>query len=99
MSNAKRAAALITCIGMILVLFTSSAYIAREAGHNCVGERCEVCERIEEVKAMLHGFALAVAVALLVFAALSLHRALHAMDGLNLYTPCTLVSWKVRLNN
>lgn len=99
MSNAKRAAALITCIGMILVLFTSSAYIAHEAGHNCVGEHCEVCVRIEEVKAMLHSFALAVAAVLWVFAALSLHRALHTMDGLNLHAPCTLVSWKVRLNN
>ena len=99
MSNAKRAAAPITCIGMILVLFTSSAYIAHEAGHNCVGEHCEVCERIEEVKAMLHGFALAIAVVLLVYAVLSLHRALHTMDGLNLHAPCTLVSWKVRLND
>ena len=52
MSNAKRAAALITCIGMILVLFTSSAYIAHEAGHICVGEECEVCERIASIAAM-----------------------------------------------
>ena len=99
MSDAKRAAALITCIGMILVLFTSSAYIAHEAGHICVGEECEVCERIEEVKAMLHGFALAIVAVLLVLAVLSLHRALHTMEGLCLHAPCTLVSWKVRLNN
>ena len=99
MSNAKRALALITCIGMMLVLFTSSAYIVHEAGHTCVGEHCEVCERIEEVKAVLHSFELVAAVVLAVFVILSLRRALHTMDGLNLRPQCTLVSWKVRLNN
>ena len=99
MSNAKRVLALITCIGMILVLFTSSAYIVHEAGHTCVGEKCEVCERIEEVKAVLHSFVLMFVAVLLAHAVLFLRRALHATDGLNLRFLCTLVSWKVRLNN
>lgn len=99
MSKAKRAAALLACIGMILVLFTSSAYIALEAGHDCVGEHCEVCEYIGEAMAILRGFGLMVAAALLVCAVMALRHAIHRTEGIWLHPACTPVSWKVRLNN
>ena len=99
MRNAKRAAALITCIGMILVLFISSAYVVHEAGHACAGEHCEVCVRVEAVKAMLYGFTLLAGAVLSVRAILSFRHVLHVMAGRRLRSQCTLVSWKVRLDD
>ena len=99
MTKVKRAIALFICIGMILVLFTSFAYILHEAGHNCVGEHCDVCKRVEVVKAVLQSFSLLIAAVLITSVVLRLHRFLHAMEGLRLHNSCTLVSWKVRLNN
>ncbi len=99
MSNVKRTLALITCVGIILFLFSSSAYITHEADHTCVGDHCEVCRCIEEVRAILHSFALMTIAVLLVLAVLALHRSALLADGWSLYAPCTLVSLKVRLNN
>ncbi|MBR6164924.1 MAG: hypothetical protein IKQ45_03215 [Clostridia bacterium] len=99
MNRSKRVLALIACIGMVLVLFTSFVYIVHEADHACVGRHCEVCRHIEEVRALLHSFGLLVLTVLLVRAALTLRRALCAPDGLRVSLRCTLVSWKVRLNN
>ena len=99
MNTAKRAGALLLCLGMILVLFTSSAYIAHEAVHNCLGEHCEICEHIAEVRALLHSLGLLILAVLLVYALLSIHRSLRGAEGRCTHAPCTLVSWKVRLNN
>ncbi len=100
MSKAKRAVALILCVGMVLVLFTSSAYLAHEADHLCAGDHCEICERVERVRVMLHRFALLfLALFLAVCAVLPPHRSLLSVERPELYVPCTLVSWKVRLNN
>lgn len=99
MTHVKRAAALFVCICMVFILFASFAFIAHQACHDCVGERCGVCKRIEEVKAMLQSFSLLIPAALLLTAVLFIHRFLHTMEGFRLHTACTLVTWKVRLND
>ena len=53
MSKQKRLLALLLCVGMFLVLFASSAYIAHEAKHDCAGEDCEICETIARMEALL----------------------------------------------
>ena len=99
MSKVKRIAAWIVCIGLILALFASSAYIAQEADHDCVGEHCEICQRIQAVLNLLRVTGLLVLSLLALFAMRALSRALHRADGLRPYARHTLVSWKIRLDN
>ena len=99
MSNQKRILALVLCVGMLFVLFASSAYIAYEAEHDCVGENCEICESIARMEALLQSFALLGAVLYLLFTLSSFLRALRAQERLRAYLSPTLVGWKIRLNN
>ena len=99
MSKQKRLLALAVCVGMLFVLFASSAYIAREAHHSCVGEHCEICETIARTEALLHSFALAGAVLLFLFALPAFLPALRGEERARACHAPTLVSWKVRLNN
>ncbi|MBQ8136911.1 MAG: hypothetical protein IJ174_05695 [Clostridia bacterium] len=99
MKPQKRLLAGIMCIGMLLVLFVSSAYIAHEASHDCAGEACEICERIAQTEAVLQSFLLLGAVLLALFALITLTRTKQAGQGVCSYAVSTLVSWKVRLNS
>ena len=99
MNKQKRALALILCVGIIFVLFASSACIAHEAEHHCAGEDCEICESIAQMEALLHSFALLGAALLLLFTLPSFLRAFRAEERLRAYAAPTLVGWKVRLNN
>jgi hypothetical protein len=99
MNKQKRALALILCVGMIFVLFASSACIAHEAEHECAGENCEICESIAQMEALLHSFALLGAALLLLFTLLSFQRAFRLLAALRAYSAPTPVGWKVRLNN
>jgi len=99
MSNQKRILALVLCVGMLFVLFASSAYISHEAEHDCTGEDCEICENIAQMEALLQSFALLGAALLLLFTLLSFHRAFRAWTALRAYSAPTLVGWKVRLND
>ena len=99
MLNRKRRTALLLCAGMVLVLFLSSAFIACEAGHECVGEACKICECVAQTKALLQSFTLlgAVVLALLLLpAVITTKRREYAARGL---TVPTLISLKIRLNN
>ena len=40
MNMRKRGYALLFCIGFVLVLLVSSAFLIREADHDCCGEHC-----------------------------------------------------------
>ncbi|MBR4539942.1 MAG: hypothetical protein IKO52_14030 [Clostridia bacterium] len=99
MKKQKRLLALLLCVGMLFVLFASSAYIAHEADHYCAGKHCETCENIARMEALLQSFALLGAVLLLLFSLPAFLRAFRAEEGLCAYHAPTLVSWKVRLNN
>lgn len=93
-----RWAALLVCVGMLLMLFVSSAYIAHEAGHDCVGEGCPVCAFIARLREAQRGFSLALAssAALLI---LSSRRAVSSAKEACLPAGDTLVRRKIRLNN
>ena len=99
MKKQKRLLALVLCVGMLFVLFASSAYIAHEAEHDCTGEDCEICENIVQMEALLQSFALLGVALILLFFLPAFLRALRAEEGLRAYHAPTLVSWKVRLNN
>ena len=99
MKTQKCLLALLLCAGMLFVLFASSAYIAHEADHHCVGTDCETYENIAQMEALLQSFALLGAALLLLFSLPAFLRVFRAEDGLRAYYAPTLVSWKVRLNN
>ena len=99
MKTQKRLLALLLCVGMLFVLFASSAYIAHEADHHCAGKHCEICENIARMEALLQSFALLGATLFLLFSLPAFLRVFRAEEGLSAYHAPTLVSWKVRLNN
>ena len=57
MCDRKRLTALLLCIGLLLALAVSSAFIVLEEGHACCGEACEICESIAKTVALLRGAA------------------------------------------
>ena len=100
MSNQKRLFALLLCIGLVLMLTVSSAYIVLKAGHPCCGRAsCEICETVAKTEAVLHGMLLFALVLLPVFWTLFIPRGFSALLGMRLNALSTLVRWKVRLND
>ena len=99
MSKAKRFGALLLCVGMVLLLLISSAYIVHEADHDCVGEGCHTCETIHHLTAMIRGFGMALLVLLVAILLLALRPICHFPERENLPAGSTLISWKIRLNN
>ena len=99
MTNRKRMGVLALCLGMVLVLFVSSAYIVHEAGHICFGEDCPVCQMIADSLCLFRAMGLA-AFALLTTVALSSDEMAFGLRSVKrLPSFHTLVSWKIRLND
>lgn len=99
MRDHKRLIALLLCLGLLLVLAVSSAFIVLEAGHVCCGKTCEICESVAKTEALLRGVA-AFAFLLHIAAILpAMSRADTALKAARWSAPGTLVCWKVRLNN
>ena len=60
MTGRKRFGALLLCIGLLLVLSVSTAFIAHEADHDCCGEDCPICRTIAVNISLLRTLGLAV---------------------------------------
>ena len=99
MTNRKRIAALLLCIGLVFALAVSSAYIVHEAGHDCSGHDCPICRIITDSVNLLRTLGLAVLVLLALFALLQERFVHQVQQQLCLPASGTLVSWKIRLND
>ncbi len=99
MTNRKRITALLLCIGLVFALAVSSAYIAHEAGHDCSGEDCPICQMIAVNVNLLRTIGLAVLTLLALFVLLQGRYAHWEQQRLCLPASGTLVSWKIRLND
>ncbi len=99
MTNQRRAAALLLCIGLVLALAVSSVFIAHEAGHDCSGHDCPICRMVAVSANLLRTMGLAVIILLALFALLRERFARREQEGLCLPASGTLVSWKIRLDN
>ncbi len=99
MMNHRRAAALLLCIGLIFVLAVSSAFIAHEAGHDCSGHDCPICQMIAVSVNLLRTLGLAALMLLALFASLQGRFTHRDQQRLCLPASGTLVSWKIRLND
>ncbi len=99
MTGRKRISALLLCIGMVLVLSVSAAFILHEADHDCTGEDCPICRNIAVNIRLLCAAGLA-ALVLPVFRILPASRPAYGRRGRNaFFCPETLVRWKIRLND
>ncbi len=99
MTNAKRAGAMILCIGLVLVLAVSVAFIAHEADHDCSGEDCPICQAIAVNIRLLRLAGTAAIVLAAFFFLLSGPSAASRQDRYHCFRSGTPVSWKVRLND
>ena len=99
MAHRKRIIAMLLCIGLVLAMAVSSAFIAHEAGHSCSGEDCSICRMIVVNVNLLRTIGLAVLLMLAVFALLREKFAHREQQQVCLPASGTLVSWKIRLND
>ena len=100
MTNRKRSAALLICIGLVLALSVSAAFVAHEAGHHdCCGEDCPVCRTIAITKGLLRAFRLLLLSLLTLLAPAACLCTLLRQTGVSVHASGTLVSWKIRLND
>ena len=99
MTDRKRLGALLLCIGMILVLSVSTAFIAHEADHDCCGEDCPICRTIAINISLLRTLGLAVLAAAGLFFLFSVRPVRRREERSARFFPGTLVSWKIRLND
>ena len=99
MARWRRICALLLCSVIALVLFVSSAYAVHEVGHVCHGAGCRVCETVRQAEALVQIFVLLAGFAFLTLTFMRFMRVFRIVAGTPLFAPCTLISWKVRLNN
>jgi len=97
--NRKRAGALLLCIGLVLVLSVSTAFIAHEADHDCTGEDCPVCLVLAINLRLLRAAGLALPVLTALFSLPASASARGRRNGCASFRPGTPVSWKIRLND
>lgn len=99
MTNAKRAGAMILCIGLVLVLAVSVVFIVHEADHDCSGEDCPICQAIAVNIRLLRLAGTAAFFLAAFFFLLSGPSATNRQDRYHCFCSGTPVSWKVRLND
>jgi hypothetical protein len=95
----KRGNALLLCIGLVLVLFVSSAFLIQEADHDCCGEDCPICRTIAMTTALMQALCL-IAAAQLMWSVLAVSRSAFQMPkSVRLHAEGTPVSRKTRIND
>ena len=99
MRTSKRTGALLLCLGLVLVLSVSAAFIAHEADHDCSGENCPVCLAIASNIRLLRMIGLAALVLLSLFFLLNGTSVRNRRNRYTHFCLRTPVTWKVRLND
>ena len=99
MNARKRGYALLLCVGLILALFVSSAFLIHEADHDCSGEHCPVCQMIAMTTALMRSFCLIAAMMLLRSLFAAAQSAFHAPETGYGHSAGTPVSRKIRMND
>ncbi len=99
MARWKRIYAWLFILILALALFVSSAYAVHEAGHVCHGAGCRICETVRQAEALVQSFILIAGIVILALTFRQHMQAFRIAAGTRPFAPCTLISWKVRLNN
>ncbi len=99
MSHQKRIGAGLLCVIFVLAMLVSSAFIIHEAGHDCTGEDCPICQAIAINDQLLRLIGAAILVPASLPGILRIKYSRADIPGFSLPASGTLVSWKIRLNN
>ncbi len=99
MRHQKRIGAGFLCAIIVLAMLVSSAFILHEAGHDCTGEDCPICQAVAINGQLLRLIGAAILVLATLPGALHIKQAWAADRGCFAPASGTLVSWKIRLNN
>lgn len=98
MTKKRRTISLLVAAAVFFVMLCSALYIAEQAGHDCVGEKCPICYQISVCENTLK--TLSVAACAAVFAAVSVYA---LCIGISICEETvlsyTLVSLKVKLTD
>lgn len=94
----KRIMAVILAALVLIVMVSSSLYIAEHADHDCTGEDCSICQQIYLCTQTLKTLSLAV-IAAAVFYAFSALLSITIRQVETACVPHTPVSLKVKLSN
>lgn len=94
----KRIMAVILAALVLIVMVSSSLYIAEHADHDCTGEDCSICQQIYLCTQTLKTLSLAV-IAATVFYAFSALLSITIRQVETACVPHTPVSLKVKLTN
>lgn len=94
----KRIMAVILTALVLIVMVSSSLYIAEHADHDCTGEDCSICQQIYLCTQTLKTLSLAV-IAAAVFYAFSALLSITIRQVETACVPHTPVSLKVKLTN
>ena len=98
MAKNRRIAAAFLAAALLLVMLGAALFMIEESGHDCIGEGCSVCFRLNVCRNALKNLCLAVPAAAIGLGALyGLCRCLSACGSSVL--PHTLVVLKVKLSN
>ncbi len=95
----RRIAAVLLAVVFALVMLVSSAFIIHEAGHDCTGEDCPICQMIAANSQLLRLVGAVVLVLVYLLGIPGTKHIWHDARGFSVPVSGTLVSWKIRLNN
>ncbi len=99
MMERKRVSALLLCIGLVLVLSVSAAFLIHEADHDCSGEDCPICRNIAVNIRLLRAAGLAIPVLTVLLLLTAADTVFGPRRRRASFCPETLVRWKIRLND
>jgi len=94
----KRIMAVVLAALVLIVMVSSSLYIAEHADHDCTGEDCSICQQIYLCTQTLKTLSLAF-IAAVAFCALSALLYITIRQAETVCVPHTPVSLKVKLTN
>ena len=97
-TKAKRVAAGVMSLTLLLVIVLSALFLVAEADHDCAGEDCPICAVMQVCVHVLRRFGGAATILLAVAAAAILFL-FAAVSGAAVFAQETPVSRRIRLNN
>lgn len=98
MRSQKRGIALLLCAALVLALIVPSCYMISMSGHTCTGKCCVICAAIVHAADGLRVLTGLLPAALLLLVSVVFHTHVEA-EHREMPVRCTLVSWKIRLDD
>lgn len=98
MTKKCRMTAYVTCFALLFVMFISTAYIIKEADHDCTGENCPICHEIQICQKILNTVGTAIVAATFFVSALVVLNTLPTIHFCET-AAITLISLKVKLSD